>query len=262
MKGVFYKKLLKKEGNDMENSIRQLRGKFLEISSLGYVKTVRSGSTGVGATFESLIGKAEDKFELPDYNGIEIKAKRAYSKSDICLFNASPRGETECEPTRIRDRYGYPDKKDRTLKRFAGKINANELVKVGLFYKFILRIDRKSKKVILCIYDWNDVCIDDSSYWNFEDLREKLNRKLSVLALVKAWTNNINGIEHFKYYKMNVYILKSFDAFLEALENGNIRVSFKIGNHYELERYGDVQAHGVGFVIKEEELDKIFDIYR
>jgi hypothetical protein len=37
-----------KEGNDMEinidNSIRQLRGKFLEISSLGYVKTVRQAN--------------------------------------------------------------------------------------------------------------------------------------------------------------------------------------------------------------------------
>ena len=247
---------------NIDDSIRLLRGKFLEISSLGYVETVRNGSTGVGATFENLIGKIEDKLELPDYKGIEIKTKRAYSKSDICLFNASPKGKTECETKRIRDRFGYPDKKDRTLKRFGGKINAKELVKVGLFYRFILKIDRKAKKIILCVYDWNDVCIDDSSYWDFDDLYEKLKCKLSVLTLVKAWTNNINGVEHFKYYKMNIYILKSFDAFIEALENGFIRVSFKIGNHYELERYGDVQAHGVGFVIKEEDLDKIFDIYR
>ena len=33
-----------------------------------------------------------------------------------------------------------------------------------------------------------------------------------------------------------------------------------LGNYYDEERYGNVRGHGVGFVIAEEDLDKIFEI--
>lgn len=247
---------------NIDESIRELRKKFLEIKNMGYVKSVRSGSTGIGATFESLIGKTEDKLEIPDFKGIELKTRRGYSKSLMNLFNASPKGNDGFGVREIRDRYGYPDKKDKNLKRFGGHIYADKKVKVGLFYRFQLRIDRKNKKVILCVYDWNDVCVDESSYWDFEVLREKLIRKLSVLALIKAWPNRIGGVEYFKYYKMTIYVLRDFESFLKALEDGNIVVSFKIGNHYEKDRYGEVQAHGVSFAIAEKDIDKVFEYYR
>lgn len=247
---------------NVDDSIRELRSKFLKIREMGYVKSVRGGSTGVGATFEFLLGKNEDKLEVPDFKEIEIKTKRGYSKSEINLFNASPNGKTEFEVKRIRDSYGYPDPLDKTLKRFAAKISADKMVKVGLFYKFQLRVDRKSEKLVLCVFDWNDVCIDESTYWDFGTLKEKLIRKLSVLALVRAWPNKIDGAEYFKYYKMNVYIFRDFEKFLEALVIGKIKVSFKVGNHYDANRYGDVHAHGVGFSILENDLDSIFEFYR
>ena len=246
---------------DINASILELRKKFLEIKEMGYVKTVRNGSTGIGATFEALLGKPEDKLELPDFKGIEIKTKRAYSKSLITLFKAVPMGNTDFEIKRIRDKYGYPDKMDRKLKRFGATVSV-EREKVGLFYKFQLKVDREKGRVILCVYDWNDICIDDSSYWEFSVLKEKLFRKLNVLARVLAWTNKIDGVESFKYYRMNIYILKEFDCFLEALEEGRVKVVFNIGNYYDEERYGNVRGHGVSFGIADEDLDSIFDIYR
>ena len=180
----------------------------------------------------------------------------------INLFNAGPLGATEYEVKRIRDTYGYPDKFDKSLKRFGATIGADKPVKVGLFYRFQLRIDKEKDKLILCVYDWNDVCIDESTYWHLSILKEKLVRKLNVLALIKAWPNRIGGIEYFKYYKMNIYLLRDFDYFLKALEESKIKVSFKIGNHYEKEKYGFVHGHGVGFAIAEEDLDSIFEYYR
>lgn len=247
---------------NINESIRNLRKKFSEIRNMEYVKSVRGGSTGVGATFEALLGKQEDKLELPDFEGIEIKTKRSYSKSSINLFNAGPKGETEYEVKRIRDTYGYPDKIDKNLKRFGAKIDADQKVKVGLFYHFQLKVDRQKEKIILCVYDWNDICIDESTYWDFSVLKEKLIRKLSVLALIKAWPTRIGGTEYFKYYKMNIYLLRDFECFLKSLEMGKIKVSFKIGNHYDKERYGFVHGHGVSFSIAEEDLDSIFEFYR
>ena len=47
----------------------------------------------------------------PDYNGIEIKTRRAYSKSAITLFNAVPDGKAPFEVERLKNTYGYPYKK-------------------------------------------------------------------------------------------------------------------------------------------------------
>lgn len=247
---------------NINDSIMELRKKFLEIREMGYVKSIRNGTSGIGVTFESLLGKEEDVLELPDFKGIEIKTRRPYSRSLINLFKAVPMGDTDYELKRIRDKYGYPDSNDRNLKRFGATISSDSITKVGLFYKFKIKVDRQREKVILCVYDWNDICIDESSYWNFSVIREKLFRKLGILALVKAWPNRINGEEYFKYYKMNFYILREFEFFLDALEKGYVKILFNIGNYYDEERYGNVRGHGVGFVIAEEDLDKIFELYR
>ena len=53
---------------------------------MGYVKSTRSGFTGIGKTFEDLIGKTEDTLEELDFHGIEIKTKRGYSKGYTTLF--------------------------------------------------------------------------------------------------------------------------------------------------------------------------------
>ena len=65
----------------IDENIRKLQKEFKKIKGMEYIKTVRNGPTGVGATFEKLIGKEEESFEIPDYYGIEIKTRRAYSKA-------------------------------------------------------------------------------------------------------------------------------------------------------------------------------------
>lgn len=246
----------------MDENIRLLERKFLEIKKRGYVKSVRKGPTGVGATFESLLNKNEESFEIPDFYDIEIKTKRSYSKSYITLFNAVPTGSSYYEVKRLRDNYGYPDPKYKTLKQLNTEVSSNNLTKVGLWYYFQIKVNREDEKIILLIYNWNKELIDSNTYWDFDILKEKLERKLQVLALVKAWPNNIGDSEYFKYYKMSIYILKSFDQFIEAIENGKINIKFKIGSYHDEKRYGQVSAHGVGFAIKEEDLSNIFELYR
>ena len=85
----------------MDDNIRLLQKKFQKIKNLGYVETVREGSTGMGATLEDLLGKSEENFEIPDFYGIELKTRRAYSKSSITLFNAVPTGGNYYEVKRL-----------------------------------------------------------------------------------------------------------------------------------------------------------------
>lgn len=69
--------------------MNKLKNKFETIKKLGWIKSIRKGSTGIGATFEKLLGINENSFEIPDFDGIEIKTKRNYSNSFTSLFNYS-----------------------------------------------------------------------------------------------------------------------------------------------------------------------------
>lgn len=259
-KYFFWNYIIKEE--EMNNNICKLYKKFYEIKNMGYVKTVRSGYTGVGATFEKLIGKDEESFEIPDYYGIEIKCKRSYSKAYITLFNAVPTGSGYYEVKRLRDNYGYPYKYDKALKMLYTDVFCNCYTKVGLWYYFKLSIDYDKERIVLLIYNYNKELIDDFTYWDFGVLKEKLERKLQYLALVRAWPNCIDGVDYYNYYKMNVYTLKGFNYFIRAIEEGKIKILIRVGSYTDAKRYGMVSSHGVGFCIKDEDIRAVFDIYR
>ena len=112
------------------------------------------------------------------------------------------------------------------------------------------------------VFDKYRNLIDNSTYWDFEVLKEKLERKLQILAVVKAWPNRIGEYEYFKYYKMNIYILNGFNQFVDCIDRGIIKVNLKIGSYHDYKRYGNVSSHGVSFCIREEDLGYLFDIYR
>ena len=67
----------------MNTQLKKLYVTFLKIKNMGYIKTMRKGSTGVGYTFEKLLGKEEDNLPFPDYKGIEIKTVIYYYKRII-----------------------------------------------------------------------------------------------------------------------------------------------------------------------------------
>ena len=60
---------------------------------MGWIESMRRGTTGIGYTFESLLGKPEESFPIPDYGTIEIKTRYRNGKRDITLFNATPDGD-------------------------------------------------------------------------------------------------------------------------------------------------------------------------
>lgn len=58
---------------------------------MGYIQTMRSGDTGIGYTFESLLGIDANNATTPDFKGIEIKTKRANRPSNrTTLFSKTP----------------------------------------------------------------------------------------------------------------------------------------------------------------------------
>lgn len=79
--------------------------------------------------------------------------------------------------------------------------------------------------------------------------------------LVDAWTNNIDGKMHYKYYKATFYKLKDIDIFIDLIDKGFIAVTFKI-SVYRNYRYGLPHNHGLTFGISNEHLPLLYDEYK
>lgn len=237
--------------------IEILEKEFKNIKNMGWVESVNEGSGSVGLTLERLLGKSKENFELPDYLGIELKTHKRYRKFYTTLFNAVPDGTNIFEMKRLQQKYGYPDQILRDCKVFHGKVNAKEKTKIGLFYSFQLEIDYVAKRVYLCVYQGTKL-IDRETFWSFALLKEKLTRKLSILAFIEAEEKNVNNRTYFRYVSLQIYYLRGFETFLKALSNGYIIVNFTVGVFRNGDRKGEIHDHGTGFRIYYTNLNKIF----
>lgn len=243
----------------MNEEIKQLSIKFNKIKKMGWIKTIRNGNCGVGATLEKLLCIEENSLEIPDFDGIEIKARRMYSKSYITMFSSTPTGPYYHEIARIKELYGYPHNKYKNYNILNTSVYGNQITKVGLYNYFKLFVSRDKKKMFLEVYDFSKKLIENKTYWDFDILSEKLYRKMKVFALVEAQCKKIEGIEYFKYTSMTLYTLKNFDNFISLIEDGIIRISFKINIFTTEERFGQIYDHGTGFEISKENLEKLYN---
>ena len=249
----------KMEGDaKMTEEMIKLKSEFIRVSKKGYIKGIYNNLSSIGRTFEEELNLPENEFGVPDYYGIEIKTRRAYSKSAITLFNAVPDGGDLFEVERLKDTYGYPSSKDRRYKVLYIEAYGDRLNYAGVNFQYRLDVDRSNKKVYLCVYNRDDELVERKVYWSFDYLRERLMVKLKYLAIVNAWTNEINGWNYFKYYKINFFKLKGFDKFIDLLEHGKIKVVFKIGIYLDEKRYGKSYDHGCGFAISDNDICKLY----
>ena len=100
----------------MKEKFIELEKQFNIIKEKGYIKGIYNSSSSIGRTFEQALGLGMNKESIPDYNGIEIKTKRTYTKNFITLFTAVPNGDKPLEIARLKDTYGYPYYKDKNYK--------------------------------------------------------------------------------------------------------------------------------------------------
>ena len=67
--------------------------------------------------------------------------------------------------------------------------------------------------------------IEKQSFIYLETLRQHLEIKLSNLAIVWASKKVINDIPYFRYYKIAIYKLISFDKFIDLISDGTIIIN-------------------------------------
>ena len=245
----------------MNENIKKLKSEFDDISKMGWVLSKYKGTGGGGLTFEFLLNKPIENFEIPDYEDIEIKTKSAITNKYITMFNATPDNAIAFGIQRIRDNYGYPDKKsnNNNNKVFNISIFANKVTTINIFF-FKLKVVRSEKKIFLYVFNNNMKIIDITTFWSFQVLEEKLQRKLHTLAVIDTSYKKIINNEFYKYNKISFYKLRSFNHFIDAIEKGFVRVTFKIGTFRSGKRIGQIHDHGTSFDIDINSLNYLYEI--
>ena len=242
----------------MNENFENLLTRFNEIKKQGYIKSVTNSKNGCGITLEHLLKSTGGDFCIPDFEGIELKAIRNYDFADFDLFNASPDGKYVFPSQWIANKYGYPDKDYKDINVFKGDIFGNHFNKIGLFNHFKLKVDNENKKIILEIYNYHKILINNDIYWDFDSLKSKLERKLLNLAIInvdKLYSNR----EYYYFYKnLKMYTLKSFETFIDLINSGIIFVTFKTSAAKSGKYIGKFQDHGTAFRISKNNIEKLF----
>ena len=114
----------------------------------------------------------------------------------------------------------YKDKKQLNV-----TLNCKNNILVNNKYYFKLEVSDFEKRIYLLIFDKTNKLIERNSYIEFETLKKRLELKLSLLALVFASKKLINNHPYFRYYKITIYKLLSFENFIDLIKKNIIIIS-------------------------------------
>lgn len=234
-----------------------LKEKYVKIHSKGYIKSVNNYKNGAGLTLENELESTGGDFNVPDFMDIEIKTVYKYRKSDIELFNSAPDGKYFPAALWLAENYGYPDKDYKSINVFKGNVYCHIKNNIGYRYKFRLNVNKEKNRIELEIYK-NNIMINNEIYWDFDTLKDKLERKDNKVSVFTFTRKIINNHYYYKYEAIYMYKLKNFETFISLVEKGFIFVIFKVGIHKSGSYKGKISDHGTAFKIYFGNMHKLF----
>lgn len=224
---------------------KELIQKIKAIKEKGYIKTHRTGTTGVGKTLEDLLGIKENNIPGPNATMIELKSARKNVSSMLTLFTKSPLPKKANSV--LLQKYGYPSTKGNQRKELHTTVNAKEFNQ--LKNKTGFRIDIQDEKINL-ITPTNEIL----GYWDKNTLKNSFEKKLPKLLYIKAETKGKGSDEEFWFNEGWLLSDFNFDNFLKLLQEKIILVDIRIGQYPD----GRTHDHGTGFRVFPDKLDLCF----
>jgi len=225
-------------------SYSELIKRLREIKKMGYLKTHRSGKTGIGKTIEDLLGIKENNIPGPDGKMIELKSARKNAKSMLTLFTKAPLPKKANSV--LLQKHGYLSSRGNNKKELHSTINAVSFNTL------------KGRSGLKAEISDNKIKIINSShevlgYYDESSLKEAYEKKIPRLLYVKADSRGNGSNEEFWFNE--AWLLKGFDFgnFLKLLKDGVILVDIRIGQYPD----GRPHDHGTGFRIFPDKLDLV-----
>ncbi len=226
----------------------EIQKRLEEIRDMGYIESLRRGSTGIGYTFESYFGLDETNLQIPDLGGrVELKTTRRDTSSLITLFTFN-RAVWQMKQKDVIEQYGYFSERDQRQALYYS-IWTNQDHHSG----FRAVVDREGNTLKLKYGD------TDIAIWSIYRLVGALLYKLGkILFVIADSRRNEKGKEEFHFNEAYLLEDPSEQRFIEAFENSKVCLDLRM----HLKDNGAVRNRGTGFRIRENELYMLFDTKR
>jgi len=212
-------------------------GKMRKIKEMGFVKTHRTGDTGIGKTLEDLLGISENNIAGPNFSNYELKSSRRDSVSMLTLFTKAPMPKGA--NAKLLEVFGYRQRK--TTKGYKqlplSVVEVNESKIPTEEKELHVTVDSiKPNSVGLKLEFKNDrLCIGNNkgveAYYTKAALRESFETKYHHLVYVLAEHKKEKEEEYFWFN--DAYRLKGFgfERFSRLVGEGKLKVDIRMG-HY------------------------------
>lgn len=256
-----YQENLEKISIPIDDVIKKFQSDFLKVKKMGWVRSHRSHNTGIGKTFEDVIGVKENSSQSADYmDSLELKSQRDFTGSMITLFTKSP-DHPPLANSFLRETYGTTSDSDPRMKIIHTTVSGSRYNTYKEKIGFKLEVDEKENKVFILVKDLKTgEILDHSIYYNFDTIRPLVESKCRNIAYIEAETKTENGQEFFKYNSAVLLTNCSFSKFIEAVKQGIILYDIRIGVYKSGTSKGRTHDHGSGFRIKKADIGKVFKI--
>ncbi len=224
-------------------NLKELVEKLSEIKEMGYVKSLRKGNTGIGYTFESLLGLEETNIPIPDIGGrVEIKTARKDSTSLVTLFTFN-RSVWQKRQKDIIEQFGYNDEKGR--RALKSTIFFNKPNSLGL------SLDIDDNKNIISLTASNNELLAE---WDVYVIVGKFSSKLSRLLFVLANRRKSGNQEEFHFNEAYLLTDPNPRNFLTAFKKSLVGIDIRM----HLKENGAVRNRGTGFRMREKDMIELY----
>jgi hypothetical protein len=240
-----------------------------ELKEKGFIKTHRSGTTGIGKTLEDLLGIQENNVQGPDFATYELKSARKNAASMVTLFTKTPQPKGVIGT--LLKTYGYPPRnkpseaedeviKQPTLPKFMGlsetkhppisderilhsTVDALKPNSMGFMIDLEEKVIHvKNKKNIECFY--TELYVQEAFQKKYSDR----------LIVVEAEHKDSKEEEKFWFNTVKLYAGFEFNRFYKLIADGIIKLDLRIGQYPD----GRPHDHGTGFRAYPRHLEECF----
>lgn len=229
---------------------------YQKICQMGWIKTHRSGPTGIGKTLEDLLGIVENNIDGPDFGDYELKSCRLNSNSMLTIFTKTPQPQGAANTLRMT--FGYSsDAYDNDEKVLHSTPSADRFVSIA---------DTGRSLKVVCGPEKISIIAEDGveyAYWTRDQLKKAFEKKYkNKFVYAKAQSRGSGASEEFRFVEAYEVSGFNYEAFVNLLEQGKIYIDLRIGQYHDGAKNGQTHDHGTGFRIKENDQPLLFKINR
>lgn len=229
-------------------ALSELLDLYDDVHARGWIDTLRVGDTGIGYTFETLVGIKENNDQHADFQGIEIKCKLTRDRRS----NAGKINLFQLGPTWLRKQSGIE------RLRLIGQTD------VAGMHSCYSQVTPKANNLGLRLAVQPPPCgidlhkgTDQLGLWARQRLAERLAMKHSRAAFVKAESRIRNGSTQYHYNELIYCERPDIGRFIDMVDSRHIVFEFAMTERPP----GRVRNHGYPWrLVDQRQLDQLFSL--